>query len=174
MSVQMNSFLKSIIVTIIITIASVGSTLIINPNAIFVPQHQFDFELTDVREDVNDSYVDIIKYGSFKQGKNVVLYLEVATLINLSSLYRLFIVAKTTNDNEAHIYNNEVQGGTEQNYQSEVIIDGNRLEVFFSTDRFISNSYMVGIEAGAHSFASEDSTPSARDNPLKTRFLGLI
>jgi len=67
-----------------------------------------------------------------------------------------------------------VQNGEEQNYQSEVTINGNRLEVSFSMDRFITNSYMVGIEVRALAFGSEDTTPSARDNPLVTRFLGLI
>ncbi|MHA2226394.1 MAG: hypothetical protein ACXAC8_14390 [Candidatus Hodarchaeales archaeon] len=174
MSVVINSFLKSIAVTVVVIVASVGTAFVINPNAIFVPQHQFDFELTDVSADVNIGSIDIIEYGSFPQGLKVVLFLEVATQINLSSTYQLFIVAKTPNDDIAHIYNNDVSNGAEKNYQSEVTINGNRLEVSFSMDRFISNSYMVGLEARALAFTSEDTTPPARDNPLKTRFLGLI
>ncbi len=174
MSVLTNSFLKSFIVTIAIVTASIGSAFIIDPNAVFIPQHQFKFTLTDATDDVNISYIDIIEYGSYRQGNKVVLYLEVATQINLSATYQLFIVAKTPNDDFAHIYNNQVYNGEEENYQSDVTINGNRLEVYFSMDRFITNSYMVGIEARALGFASEDTTPSARDNLLKTRFLGLF
>ncbi|MFX0206177.1 MAG: hypothetical protein ACFFDT_09330 [Candidatus Hodarchaeota archaeon] len=174
MSVVLNSFLKSIIATVVVVAAAIGSAYIIDPSAVFIPQHQFEFQLSDVTDDVNVSYIDIIEYGSYRQGKKVVLYLEVATQINLSATYQLFIVAKTPNDDIAHIYNNEVKDGTETNYQSEVTINDSRLEVIFSMDRFISKSYMVGIEVRALGFASEDTTPSARDNSLKTRFLGLF
>ncbi|MFX1285076.1 MAG: hypothetical protein ACFFB5_15555 [Promethearchaeota archaeon] len=174
MSVILNSYLKSIIATVVVVVASIGSAYIIDPSAVFIPQHQFEFQLSDITDDVNISYIDIVEYGSFQQGKKVVLYLEVAAQINLTSVYQLFIVAKTPNDDVAHIYNNEVKDGTETNYQSEVNINGSRLEVLFSMDRFISKSYMVGVEARALAFASEDTTPSARDNPLKTRFLGFF
>jgi hypothetical protein len=177
MSVVTNSFLKSGIVTIVVLTASVGFAFVIDPTSVFIPQHQFEFQLTDEANDVNVSYIDIIEYGSYKQGKNVVLYLEVASEINHSTpgpMYRLSIVVKYPNDDTAHIYRNEVYNGTEQMYQSDVTITGNRLEVAFSIDKFIPNSYMVGIEVQASGFASEDSSPSARDNPLKTRFLGIF
>lgn len=174
MSVILNSFLKSAIVTVIVVTAAIGSAYIIDPSAVFIPQHQFNFELSDISSDVNTGYIDIVAYGSYKQGRKVVLYLEVATQINFSATYQLFIVAKTPNDDVAHIYNNEVYDGSEKNYQSEVTIDDNRLEVSFSLARFISNSYMVGIEVRALAFASEDTTSPARDNPLITRFLGLF
>ena len=177
MSVITNSFLKSGVVTVVVLAASVGSAFLIDPASVFIPQHQFDFQLTDETNDVNVSYIDIIVYGSYKQGKNVVLYLEVASEINHSTpgpIYRLTVVAKFPNDDTAHIYRNEVYNGTEQMYQSDVAITGNRLEVTFSIDKFIPNSYMVGIEARASGFASEDTSPSARDNPLKTRFLGIF
>ncbi|MFX0093764.1 MAG: hypothetical protein ACFFBD_18575 [Candidatus Hodarchaeota archaeon] len=174
MAVVKTSFLKAIVVTIVIVCASIGFAFVIDPNAVFIPQHQFEFELTDDTGDVDDGSIDIIEYGSYRLGKKVVLYLEVATQINLSSTYQLFIVAKSPNDDIAHIYNNNVYNGTEENYQSEVVINGNRLEVSFSMDRFIQNSYMIGIEARALGFASKDMTLSARDNPLITRFLGLF
>ncbi len=174
MNIVLNSFLKSIVAIAVVIAASIGSTYIIDPFAVFIPQHQFEFQLSDVTNDVNISYIDIIEYGSYKQDKKVVLYIEVATQINLTTTYQLFIVAKTPNNDVSHIYNNEVNGGTEKNYQSEVAINGSRLEVSFSMDRFISNSYMVGIEVRALAFASKDTTPSARDNPLKTSFLGLF
>ncbi|UCG02168.1 MAG: hypothetical protein JSW11_21575 [Candidatus Heimdallarchaeota archaeon] len=177
MSVITNSFFKSVTVTVVVVIASIGFAFITNPTAVFIPRHQFEFQLTDVADDVNVSYLDIIEYGSYKQGKNVVLYIEVATEINHSTPgphYWLTIVAKYPNDDTAHIYWNEVYNGTEQNYQSDVAITGNRLEVAFSIDKFIPKSYMVGIEVRASGFISEDSSPSARDNPLKTRFLGII
>lgn len=177
MSVAINSFFRSIIVTIVVVAASIGSAFLLDPSTVFIPQHQFEFQLTDEANDVNVSYLDIIEYGSYKQGKYVVLYLEVASNINYSTpgpMYRLTVVAKYPNDNTAHIYRNEVYNGTEENYQSDVTITGNRLEVAFSIDKFIPNSYMIGIEVRALGFTSEDSSPSARDNPLKTRFLGII
>ena len=177
MSVVTNSLIKSAIVTVFVITASIGFAFIIDPTSVFIPQHQFEFQLTDEANDVNVSYIDIIEYGSYKQGKNVVLYLEVASEINHSTpgpMYRLTVVAKFPNDDTAHIYRNEVYNGTEQNYQSYVTITGNRLEVTFSIDKFIPKSYMVGIEVRASGFVSEDSSPSARDNPLKTRFLGIF
>jgi hypothetical protein len=174
MSVLMNSFVKSVAVTMIVVAASLGSTFLIDPSAIFIPQHQFEFELSDASGDTDIDYIDIVEYGSFRRGSKVVLYLEVATQINLSATYQLFIVAKTPNDDIAHIYNNAVSNGVEKNYQSEVTIDNNRLEVAFSTARFIANSYMVGLETRALAFASEDTTSPARENPLKTRFLGIF
>ncbi len=174
MRVVLNSYLKSILVTVVVVTASIGAAYIIDPSTVFIPQHQFEFELSDATEDVNISCINIVEYGSYKLNKKVVLYLEVVTEINLSATYQLFIVAKTPNDDIAHVYNNDVKDGIEKNYQSEVAINGSRLEVHFSTDRFISRSYMVGIEVRALAFTSEDTTPSARDNPLKTRFLGLF
>lgn len=177
MSVVTNSILRSGVVTVIVLAASIGSAFVIDPTTVFIPQHQFEFQLTDEANDVNVSYIDIIEYGSYKQGKNVVLYLKVASAINHSTpgpMYRLTVVAKYPNDDTAHIYRNEVYNGTEQNYQSDVTITGNRLEVAFSIAKFIPKSYMVGIEVRASCFASEDSSPSARDNPLKTRFLGIF
>lgn len=177
MSVVINSFFRSVVVTVVVVAASIGFAFILDPTAVFIPQHQFEFQLTDEANDVNVSYLDIIEYGSYKQGKNVVLYLEVATEINHSTpgpLYRLTVVAKYPNDDTAHIYRNEVYNGIEQNYQSDVTITGNRLEVRFSIDKFIPKSYMVGIEVRATGFAFEDSGSSARDNPLKIRFLGII
>ncbi|MFX0123463.1 MAG: hypothetical protein ACFFAE_07460 [Candidatus Hodarchaeota archaeon] len=174
MNVVTSSFFRSILVTVVVVAASIGSAFIIDPTTVFIPQHQFEFQLTDLADDVDVSYLDIIEYGSYKEEKYVVLYLEVATQINISATYQLFIVAKFPNDETAHIYNNDVYNGVEQNYQSEVTISGNRLEVKFSTNKFISNSYMVGIEVRALGMASEDSSPLARDNPLKTRFLGII
>ncbi|MFW9778240.1 MAG: hypothetical protein ACFFE8_05235 [Candidatus Heimdallarchaeota archaeon] len=170
----MNSFVKSVAVTMIVVAASLGSAFLIDPSAIFIPQHQFEFDLTDATGDVDIDYIDIVEYGSYRQGLTVVLYLEVATQINLSATYQLFIVAKFPNDDTAHIYNNEVSMGIETNYQSKVTSDGNRLEVTFSMTRFLANSYMVGLETRALAFASEDTTSPARDNPLKTRFLGIF
>jgi hypothetical protein len=177
MNVVINSFSRSFIVTVVVVAASIGSAFLFDPTTVFISQHQFEFQLTDEANDVNVSYIDIIEYGSYQQGKNVVLYLEVASKINHSTpgpLYRLIVVAKFPNGDPAHIYRNEVYNGTEQMYQSYVTITGNRLEVAFSIDKFLPNSYMIGIEARASGFASEDSSPSARDNPLKTRFLGII
>ncbi|MFX1518134.1 MAG: hypothetical protein ACFFC6_17690 [Promethearchaeota archaeon] len=177
MSVVTNSILRSGVVTVIVLAASIGSAFVIDPTTVFIPQHQFEFQLTDEANDINVSYIDIIEYGSYKQGKNVVLYLEVASEINHSTpgpMYRLTVVAKYPNDDTVHIYRNEVYNGTEQNYQSDVTITGNRLEVAFSIDKFSPKSYMVGIEVHASGFVSEDSSPSARDNPLKTRFLGIF
>ncbi|MFX0205913.1 MAG: hypothetical protein ACFFDT_07990 [Candidatus Hodarchaeota archaeon] len=177
MSVVINSFFRSVIVTAVVVAASLGSAFLFDPTTVFIPQHQFEFQLTDDANDVNVSYIDIIEYGSYKQGKFIVLYLEVASKINHSTpgpIYWLTVVAKYPNDDPAHIYNNEVYNGTELNYQSYVTITGNRLEVAFSIDKFNPNSYMIGIEVRASGFASEDSSPSARDNPLKTRFLGII
>ena len=174
MSVVLNSYIKSILVTVVVLTASLGAAYIIDPSTILIPQHQFEFELLDVEEDVNISYIDIVEYGSYRDGKKVVLYLEVSGQINTSAIYQLFIVAKFPNDDEAHSYKIEVDNGTEDFYQSVVVINDSRLEVQFSTNRFISNSYMVGIEVRALSFASEDTTPSARENPLKTRFLGIF
>ena len=174
MSVVVNSYLKSLLVAVVVVIASIGAAYVINPSTVFIPQHQFEFELTDAIEDVNVSYIDIVEYGSYRLGKKVVLYLEVQGLINASAVYQLFIVAKTPGDDVAHTYNNEVDDGTEDFYQSTVTINDNRLEVLFSTDRFISNSYMIGIEVSALVFATEDTTPSARNNSLLTRFLGIF
>ncbi|MFX0053102.1 MAG: hypothetical protein ACFFAJ_03220 [Candidatus Hodarchaeota archaeon] len=177
MNVITNSFFRSVVVTVVVVIASIGFAFITDPTAVFISQHQFEFQLTDEVNDVNVSYLDIIEYGSYKQGKYVVLYLEVASKINHSTpgpIYLLTVVAKYPNDDTAHIYRNEVYNGTEQMYQSDVTITGNRLEVAFSIDNFVPNSYMIGIEVRASGFTSEDSSPSARNNPLKTRFLGII
>lgn len=174
MSVVLNSYLKSIVVTIVVLTASLGVAYLVDPSTILIPQHQFEFELSDVTEDVNISYIDIVAYGSYRQGKNVVLYLEVLGQINTSAIYQLIIVAKYPNNDIAHIYRNEVDNGTEDFYQSVVAINGNRLEVYFPMDQFTTNSYMIGIQARALGFASDDTTPSARNNTLKTRFLGIF
>ncbi|WP_455142620.1 hypothetical protein [Candidatus Hodarchaeum mangrovi] len=174
MNILINSYIKGLIVTIIVVSVSIGSAVVVDKNSVFIPQHQFNFELTDTLNDVNDSQIDIIRYGSFKQKDAVVLYLEVTGVINTSLNYRLFIVAKTPGEESAHIYFNDVTEGKESNYQSVVIVDGNRLEVHFSQKQFITNSYMTGVEVSASSFSEEDNTPSARDNPLKTLFLGIF
>ncbi len=174
MSILINSYLKGLLVTLIVVSVSIGSAFAVNKYSVFIPQHQFNFELTDTSNDVDESQIDIIEYGAYKKAQVVVLYLEVANEINTSLQYRLIIVAKSPGDDNAHIYFNDVIDGSESNYQSVVIIDGNRLEVHFSLSKFIPNSFMVGIEASAHSFDEEDITPSARNNSLLTRFLGVF
>lgn len=174
MNIIINSYIKGLLVTALVASVSIGSAFVLNKYSVFIPQHQFNFELTDTSNDVNVTQIDIIEYGAYRIQEEVVLYLKVAGTINISLVYRLFIVAKSPGEDVAHIYFNDISNGIESNYQSEVFIESNRLEVHFLLSRFISNSYMVGIEASAHALNEEDNTPSARDNSLLTRFLGLF
>ena len=174
MNILVNSYVKGFLVTFVVLSVSIASAFVLNRYSVFIPEHQFNFELTDTLGDVNEDQIDIIEFGSYRSHEKVVLYLEVVGTINTSLSYRIFIVAKTPGEDIAHIYFNDVSNGSETNYESDVFIDGNRLEIHFSLNRFISNSYMVGIEASAHSIGEEDNTPSARENSLKTRFLGII
>ncbi|MFW9902816.1 MAG: hypothetical protein ACFFFH_00670 [Candidatus Thorarchaeota archaeon] len=95
MNILINSYSKGLIVIVIVVSVSIGSAVIVDKNSVFIPQHQFKFDLTDTMNDVNVSSIDIIKYGSHKLRDKVVLYLEVTGVINASLSYLLFIVAKS-------------------------------------------------------------------------------
>lgn len=174
MSLVIPTYMKGLIVTLSVVGVSIGTVVVVDDTMILIPQHQFAFELTDAINDISNSNIDIIAYGSYKDGHNVVLYLEVDGIIDSGLRYQLFIVAKYPHEETAHIYFNDVNNGSEENYQSIVVINGNRLEILFSTKNFVKDSYMVGIEARTVSFDEKDTTPNARDNPLQMKFLGLI
>lgn len=180
-----SSFIKAFTVTSIVVMAALVFTLIIDETAINQPIHNFTHQLEDPQGDILDDFLDIIAYGSYEQGNIIVLYLEVLGIIVASNetspyvnlQYSMNLVARYPNTGESAIYNNVFSiysgTGTEENYRSKVIIQDSRLEFHFSKQNLVSGLYVVGVEALAQG-QEEDLTIRARDNPILTKFLGII
>jgi hypothetical protein len=170
-----SSYLKSVLVSTLILSAAFGTGYAINPAFLMVPQQNYTHQLSDELGDVSDPDIDIIEYGSYFDDTEIIIYLIVDGSINENATYQLFIVAKTSANERAHIYfnDNDVDSDT-GNYGSVVIINNNKLSIRFPVAKIMPDSYMVGLEARASNFDDRDTTSSARNNTLHTKFLGIF
>ncbi|QEE17197.1 hypothetical protein DSAG12_03029 [Promethearchaeum syntrophicum] len=171
------TYLKSIIVSTLIFSAAIGTSYAINPAFVMVPQHNYTHQLYDESGDALDPNIDIIEYGSYLEDDQLILYLIVDGIISeTNATYQLFIVAKSAANEGAHVYyvDIDVEAEREYNYGSYVEISGDTISIRNSADNFIPDSYMIGLEARAMNFDERDTTSSARDNVLITKFLGIF
>jgi hypothetical protein len=173
-----SSYLKSVLVSTLILSAAFGTGYAINPAFLMVPQQNYTHQLYDERGDVSDPDIDIIEYGSYIDDTEIIIYLIVDGIISENSTFQLFIVAKTSANEGAHVYFNDfdIDAGTsiESNYDSVVIINNNTLSIRFPLSKIMPDSYMVGLEARALNFDDRDTTSSARNNTLQAKFLGIF
>jgi len=179
----MELYLKASLITLLIFSSSISIAYVIDENLIMIPQQTFEHTLTDEQNDVNFTYIDIIEYGSYLEDKDTLcVYLKVAGILNESIIYNLVIVGKTSDEFEGHIYHYMIRfiDGIfqEDQYNYPVTLKNqNQINLFFPLDRLIPNDCIIGIEASIRSpdaNSEDDFTTNARNNPLKTSFLGIF
>ena len=64
--------MKGLIVTLAVVSVSIGTAVVVDDTKIFIPQHEFKFELNDTDNDIFNSNIDIIAYGSYKVDNNLI------------------------------------------------------------------------------------------------------
>ncbi|MHA2135698.1 MAG: hypothetical protein ACXAEN_20065 [Candidatus Thorarchaeota archaeon] len=123
------------------------------------PLHRTSIEHSDVEGDMIDQDIDIIEIKSFLQGENLVLQLKVTGIIHSISSsdpddsseyqYRLIVVAKGLEDDDAHIYVCSYIYGIISQYDFEAEAENDTLVIYFPLSAFVFNSYMIGLEGRA-------------------------
>lgn len=149
------------IATITLGISIIGS----------IPVHRTIILYADPLGDVSDSNFDIIQIRSFVEASYIVLELTVTgaiqtldTMTYPDFLYRVNVVARGLSS-EPHIYSCVYDGEKINQYGFDFEVDNSTLRIFFPLTAFVSDSYMIGLEASTASI-EEDLTPEDRDSPI--------
>jgi hypothetical protein len=138
-----------------------------------VPVHRTNITHTDPEGDVSNPDCDIVRIKSFLDRKNIVIEMMVAGRINNNTTasqysypyeYRVTIVAKMVDDDEAHIYVIRYKNGSlGPASDARAVTENDTLTIFFPLSEFVSGSYMIGLEGWASDYNWVDRTPSDRN-----------